>query len=268
MKHLLLAGIAVLCLGTAQAQQGLEKSEIVGKLEGPTIVTDQAQWPTSFHEAPMLADRVKTGQLPPVDQRLPAEPMVVQPLHDIGHYGGTWRRGFIGPGDSENGNRMMASDKLIFLDASGTKLAPSVAKGWEVSADGRRTTLFLRKGMKWSDGAPFTADDFVFWFTDINGNKDLLPSLPPEMTINGKPGRLVKIDDTTVAFEFDDPFYLFLPLVAGDTPIGGGQARLQSDGQANGLYAPAHYLKHFLPKYSSADALNAEARAAGLDNWL
>jgi len=268
MKHLLLAGIAALCFGSAQAQPALEKSELVGKLEGPTIVTDPAQWPKTFHEAPGLAERVKAGQLPPVAERLPAEPMVIQPLHAIGHYGGTWRRGFIGPGDSENGNRLMAGDKLIFLDASGTRLAPSVAKGWQVSDDGRRTTLFLRRGMKWSDGAPFTADDFVFWFTDVAANKDLLPGLPPELTVNGKPGRLVKIDETTVAFEFDDPFFLFLPLVAGDTPIGGGQARLQSDGQENGLYAPAHYLKHFLPKYTGEAALNAEARAAGLDNWL
>jgi peptide/nickel transport system substrate-binding protein len=193
---------------------------------------------------------------------------VLRPLHEIGRYGGTWRRAFTGPGDSENGNRMMAGDKLIFFDASGTKMEPSVAKRWEVSADGRRTTLFLRRGMKWSDGEPFTADDFMFWFNDINGNKDLLPSLPPELSVNGKPGRMVKLDETTIAFEFDEPYFLFVQLVAGDTPVGGGQARLQSDGQANGLYAPAHYLKRFLPKYRSDDELKAEARAAGVESWV
>ena len=268
MRRLLLAAVAVCAFGTAQAQQRMEQSGLVGKMEGPTIVADPAQWPKHFQESPLLAARVKAGQLPPVAQRLPTEPMVLRPLHAIGQYGGTWRRGFIGPGDSENGNRLMAGDKLVFLDSSGTKLAPSVAKGWEVSADGKRTVLFLRKGMKWSDGEPFTADDFMFWYADINGNKDLLPNLPPEMSINGKPGRMVKVDETTVAFEFDEPYFLFLPLVAGDTPIGGGQARLQSDGQQNGLYAPAHYLKQFLPKYSSEQALNEKARAAGMDNWL
>ena len=66
--------------------------KLVGKLEGATIVTDAAQLPKAFHEAPMLAELVKQGQLPPVDQRLPAEPMVLKPPHEIGRYGGTWRR--------------------------------------------------------------------------------------------------------------------------------------------------------------------------------
>ena len=67
---------------------------------------------------------------------------------------------------------MRASDKLLFWDVNGTHVVPNVAKGWETSADGRRTTLYLRKGMKWSDGAPFTADDFMFWYEDIYLNKD------------------------------------------------------------------------------------------------
>ena len=83
--------------------------------------------------------------------------------------------------------------------------------------------------MKWSDGAPFTADDFVFWFEDIYSNKDLVPTPAPELSANGKPGRIVKLDETTVAFEFDEPYFLFPNLLAGDTQIGGGQSRLQSD---------------------------------------
>ena len=145
-----------------------------------------------------------------------------------------WRRGFLGPGDRENGNRVRSGDKLLFWDATGTKIVPSVAKGYELSADGKRTTLFLRKGMKWSDGAPFTADDFVFWFEDMYQNKDLVPTQAPEMMINGKPGRIVKLDETTVAFEFDEPHYLFPQFLAGDTQIGGGQSRLQSDARELG----------------------------------
>jgi ABC-type dipeptide/oligopeptide/nickel transport system ATPase component len=56
-------------------------------------------------------------------------------------------------------------------------------------------------------------------------------------------------------------------LLAGDTQIGGGQSRLQSDGRELGPYAPAHYLRHFLPKYTPVETLNAEAKAAGYDNW-
>ena len=93
--------------------------------------------------------------------------------------------------------------------------------------DGKRTTLFLRKGMKWSDGSPFTADDFVFWYTEMYQNKDLVPSPAPEFSVNGKPGRLIKVDEATVAFEFDEPQFLFPLQIAGDTQVGGGQSRLQ-----------------------------------------
>lgn len=267
MRPILIA-LMVLLAGSAAAQQpDLSQSGLVGQLENPTILTEPAQVPKQFQEAPALAEQVKAGKLPSVDQRLPQEPMVLKPLHSVGKYGGTWRRGFLGPGDSENGNRIRSADKLLFWDKTGTQIAPNVAKGWEISADGKRTTIFLRKGMKWSDGAPFTADDFVFWFEDMYQNKDLIRSPAPEFSVNGKPGRLVKIDETTVALEFDDPHFLFPSQLAGDTQVGGGQSRLQSEERELGMYAPAHYLKKFLPKYSSVEAANQQAKAAGFDNW-
>jgi peptide/nickel transport system substrate-binding protein len=266
--RLILMALTALLSGAAAAQQpDLSQSGLVGKLENPTLVTDPAQWPKKFGEAPALAELVKAGKLPPVEQRLPQEPMVLKPLRSVGKYGGTWRRGFLGPGDSENGNRVRASDKLLFWDVNGTGIVPNVAKGWETSADGRRTTLFLRKGMKWSDGAPFTADDFMFWYEDMYRNKDLIKSAAPELSSNGKPGRISKVDETTVLFEFDDPHFLFASQLAGDTQVGGGQSRLQSEERELGLYAPAHYLKQFLPKYSSAESLNEKAKATGFDNW-
>src|SRR5258708_9649076 len=267
MRSMLIA-LTVLLSGAAAAQQpDLSQSGLVGKLETPTIVTVPAQWPKKFGEAPALAALVKAGKLPPVEQRVPQEPMVIKPLRAVGKYGGTWRRGFLGPGDSENGNRVRSGDKLLFWDETGTKVMPSVAKGFEVSEDGKRTTLFLRKGMKWSDGTPFTADDFVFWFEDVYQNKDLIKSLAPEFQAGGKPGRLVKVDETTVAFEFEVPHFLFLSQLAGDTQVGGGQSRLQSEDRELGLYAPAHYLKQFLPKYSSLEAVTQQAKAAGYDTW-
>ncbi len=252
----------------AMAQTDLQKSGLVGKLETAEIITDPTKMPKTFKEAPQLAEQVKAGKLPPVEQRLPIEPLVLQPLRRVGTYGGIWRRGFLGPGDSENGNRLRSGDKLIFFDATGTEMRPNVAKGWQVSEDGRQTTLFLRKGMKWSDGAPFTADDFVFWFEDIYQNKDIVSSPAPELQINRKPATLVKVDETTVRFEFDEPYHLFLSLVAGDTQIGGGHSRLQSDGRMLGLYAPGGYLKQFLPKYSSLDAVTEKAKAAGYKTWV
>src|SRR5262249_12388479 len=159
------------------------------------------------------ADLVKAGKLPPVQDRLPAEPMVIKPLHEIGKYGGTWRRAFIGPRDVENGNRISAPDKLLFWNQSRDKIVPCLAQSVDMSEDGKTFTVHLRKGMKWSDGAPFNADDFVFWYEDLYKNKDVVPTPMPDMSVNGKPGRLVKIDETTLQFQFDDPYYLFYDLL-------------------------------------------------------
>ena len=199
---------------------------------------------------------------------MPAEPLVVKPVHSVGKYGGTWRRGFTGPGDVENGNRINASDKLLFWDHTGTKIVPSVAKNVEMSPDGKVYTISLRKGMKWSDGAPFTADDFVFWFEDLYSNKDIVPTPIADMAVNGKPGKLVKVDETTVQFVFEDPYFLFYDMLAGDTLIGGGQSVRQSQGFTFGAYSPKHYLKQFLPKYSSVEAVNELAKKEGYENWV
>ena len=252
----------------AQAASDLAASGLVGDLQGPTMVTDPAKFPTKFQEAPMLAERVKAGKLPPVEQRVPAEPMVWQPLNEIGKYGGTWRRAFTGPGDGENGNRILCTDKPLNWSADGSKIVPCMAKGYQLSDDGKTYTLFLRKGMKWSDGAPFTADDFIFWFQDIYGNPEIVPTPTPELQPQGKPGRMVKVDETTVRYEFDVPYYLIEDVMAGDTSLGGGQAVRQAAKVSFGSYAPAHYLKQFLPKYSSLEAVNARARQEGFENWV
>jgi peptide/nickel transport system substrate-binding protein len=253
----------------AWAQGALTESGLIGELEGITIIEDSSQWPTTFSEAPELAKLVEEGKLPPVAERLPKDLMVIQPVSEIGSYGGVWRRGFTGPGDNENGNRIQASDRPVLVDHTGTVPRPSLAKGWQMSEDGKTYTLYLREGLKWSDGEPMTADDFVFWYEDIYGNKDIVPTPMPDLSPEGKPGRIVKVDDYTVNFEFDVPYYLFEELMTGDTLIGGGQAVRQSEKRNDGGYAPAHYLKQFLPEYAGGeDAANAAAKAAGYDNWV
>ena len=261
------ATLAIMPGQHGRAQGVLGESGLVGELEGAKVQRD-APRPAKLGEAPMLAELVKAGKLPPVEQRVPDEPLVIQPVHEIGKYGGTWRRGFTGPGDVENGNRINASDKPLFWDFTGTEIVPSVARGWEQSADGKTFTLFLRKGMKWSDGAPFTADDFVFWFEDLYSNKEIVPTPIADMQPQGKPGRVVKIDDTTVQFQFDVPYYLFEDMMAGDTLIGGGQSVRQSQKFTFGAYSPKHYLSQFLPKNSSVDEANAKAKEAGYENWV
>jgi peptide/nickel transport system substrate-binding protein len=252
--------------GTPAAGAQTNGRQLIGKLEGPTIITDPAQYPKTLAEAPQLAELVKAGKLPPVEQRVPSEPLVVKPVHEIGKYGGTWRRAFAGTADYENGDRIVSTDKLVFWDYTGTKPMPSVARAWKVSDDGKTITLSLRKGMKWSDGQPFTADDFVFWFQDIYQNKELVPTPTPLLSVNGKPGTVEKVDDTTVAFKFPDPYYMFEDILAGDDVIGGGQATYARS--FLGSYAPAHYLKQFLPKYTNQADLDAQAKAAKFDNWV
>src|SRR5262249_11853899 len=127
-------------------------ANLIGKLEGAEVITDPALYPKSFKEAPALADLVKAGKLPPVQERIGQDPLVVKPLREIGKYGGTWRRGFTGPFDTSNGHRAAQNDKLLYWDYTGTKIVPNIARAWEVSPDGKVTTLMLRRGMKWSDG--------------------------------------------------------------------------------------------------------------------
>jgi len=243
-------------------------ARFIGRLEGPEIIRDPAKWPKTFNEAPMLADLVKQGKLPPVEQRVPQEPLVLKPVHEIGRYGGTWRRGFTGPGDSENGNRIVSADKLLFWDYTGTKVMPSVALSWLLPEDGRSVTLYLRRGMKWSDGQPFGANDFAFWYEDVFLNKDLVPTPHPDFLINGRPGMIRKVDDLTVRFEFPEPNYLFLDILAGSTAMGGGQALWQMEGRTMGAYMPAHYIKQFHPKYIGKDEADRKAKAAGFDGWV
>ena len=120
-------------------------AHLIGRLEGPELVRDPAKWPKKFSEAPMLAELVKQGKLPPVEQRVPQEPLILKPVREIGRYGGTLRRGFTGPGDSENGNRWVSADKLLFWDYTGNKIMPSVAQAWLLSEDGNCRPRLLRR---------------------------------------------------------------------------------------------------------------------------
>src|SRR5205823_12136779 len=102
------------------------------------------------------------------------------------------------PPHPENDNPINSLDKLLTFDYTGSKIIPSLARDWKVSDDGKTTTIFLRRGSKWSDGKPFTADDFMFWYQDIYLNKNINPTPFFEFQINGKDGVMKKIDDYTV----------------------------------------------------------------------
>lgn len=233
----------------------------------PKLSTKQPQIvdtiPSKFNEAPMLAALVKAGKLPPVEQRVPKDPLVYQPTDQVGKYGGDWRRAFSGPADTQNMERVM-HDHLIFWDPLVTKPVPNLAKGWDVTDGGKTFTFHLRTGMKWSDGQPFTADDIMFWYEDEYLNNELNPSKANWMAVGGKQGKVVKVDATTVQFQFDQPYYLFPQLVASLGVAG----HLTNGRNAMGLWAPKHYMQQFHPKYVSQDKLNQMAKAAKYNNWV
>jgi peptide/nickel transport system substrate-binding protein len=130
-----------------------------------------------YKESPALAEQIKAGKLPPVEKRLPDQPLVVPVVEKIGEYGGVLRRAFLGPADANNYVRVVY-DALFRFSPDGAKIEPKIAAGAEPSSDFRTWTVLLRKGARWSDGAPFTADDILFWYKDVLLNKDLTPALP------------------------------------------------------------------------------------------
>ena len=248
----------------ARAQGMKPGANLIGKLEGPEVITDPAQFPKTFREAPALTELVKAGKLPPVQERIGQDPLVIKPLREIGKYGGTWRRGFTGPFDTSNGHRAAQNDKLLYFDYTGTRIVPNIARSWEVSPDGKVTTLLLRRGMKWSDGQPFTADDFVFWYEDIYKNKDLIPTPSAAMAINGKQGTIEKADTYTVRYKFPEPYFMLPDVLAGSTDLAGQMFGYRGMGG----FAPAHYMKQFHPKYAGAAELDRKVKEAKFDSWV
>jgi peptide/nickel transport system substrate-binding protein len=157
-----------------------------------------------FKEAPMLVDLVTAGKLPVVDQRLPEAPLVVKPLEGIGKYGGEWHTGTI----ERNGNdliRNIGYEQLMRYTPNYDAVIPNVAESVKASDDGKEYTFTLRKGLKWSDGTPFTTDDVIFWYEDVLMNREITPTPPPKPSYT-----LTKVDDYTFKWTFEAPNGLFL----------------------------------------------------------
>ena len=264
---ILMIAIASVALGCSRNNNSHSASE--EKLSVRSVVNTEGfsfvykgPHPTAYSEAPELAIQVAAAELPPVEDRLPIEPLVVPTIERIGQYGGTWRRGFTGRADGNNFDRLI-HDHLIYYDLDGYTLVPHIAKGWDVSEDGTTFTFHLRRGMKWSDGVPFTADDFIFAFEDITLNEDINPVIPSPTKADGQVYNVEKIDEVTVRFIFHKANYMFIENV-GALAIGGQFTREW----VCPLYAPRHYLMQFLPKYTSLSDLQDKLKATGDKNWV
>ena len=225
---------------------------------GPVRVHSVAEWPAekgrSFHEAPMLAERVKAGKLPPVAERLPEDPLVVVPPDQNGPYGGTWSRFATGPGDIGVYEARLSYDGFVRWGPMGRKVLPNLASRWTIEDGGCTYTFWLRRGVRWSDGHPFTADDILFWYNDVILNKELTPIVSRDLRRGGEVVKLDKLDAHTIRFRFKEPHGLFLKQLAA----GMGYIPIRY---------PAHYLKQFHAAYRPKEELEAMAREKGFHFW-
>lgn len=223
-------------------------------LAGPGDFTELADYEEltgkklTFSEAPELRTMVAAGELPPVEERLPEDVLVVTPVDEVGQYGGTLHTAMSSP-SAWYPTTQIGYESLLTLNRPTDKLIPNIAKGWEFSEDYKTLTLYLRKGMKWSDGASFTADDIMFWWEDVILNEEITPVVPAEWKAGGELMTVKKIDDYTVEYRFSVPnpnFTIYLSSV--------GQV-----GSQETCFKPSHALKEYHIKYNpEAEALAKE----------
>lgn len=205
-----------------------------------------------LREAPMLAERVSKGVLPPLNNRLPRTMLIVDqvPGKTLGTYGGDIRTLAVRARDL----RYISANSYTRLIGYNEKLelVPDLAE--TIDTNGTEFTFTLREGHRWSNGEPFTTEDFRYWWEDIANNKELAPTGPPDiMLVEGKPPRVNFIDERRVRFSWEKPNPRFLPALAGPRPLQ--------------IFAPSAYLKKFHAKYTDRKALDALAAKAKLKSW-
>ncbi len=217
----------------------LTQAIAVGLIWSPAFAADPLP---KLQETPSLADQVKAGKLPPVDKRIPEQPMIVKRFaggDGPGKQGGQLNMLVAGSRDS----RLMtvySYTRLIVYDDK-FKLHPDILESYE-DKEGREFTLKLRAGHKWSDGHPFTTEDFRFFWEDIANNKELSPSGPSvELLVDGQPPKVEIIDKLTIKYSWDKPNPYFIESQARAAPLF--------------LFRPAHYMKTVHGKYTPEEEI-------------
>jgi peptide/nickel transport system substrate-binding protein len=233
---------------------------VIGRL-GVTALSAIALWVVAgpgraldLVEPPVLADRVAAGELPPIAERLPENPRVITmdgESRQVGRHGGQWRM-LIHRSKDVKMFSVYGYARLVCYTED-LALVPDVAEDVSVE-EGRIFTIKLRKGHKWSDGHPFTSEDFRYYWEDVANNEDLSPSGPPRvMLVDGAPPLFELIDETTIRYTWSSPNPFFLPSLASAAPLY--------------IYRPAHYLRQFHERYKSAGAEEKKKSGWRVRNW-
>jgi len=211
---------------------------------------------SDMRQSPMLAERVATGELPPLEERLPAEPAVVSVSESIGTYGGTLRLVSNEQGRLGDGRNGITVGSLTKAATDTTTVVPHLAESFEWEDD---TTLVfrLREGTKWSDGEPVTTENVRFWWEDYQNNEDLMPSGPSVDYIT--PSGVMEleiVDEYTFKMQFQDPKPQILESLA-----------MHSEYMEEFPIMPSHYLSDYHEDYADKNELEKLMTDRGVDDW-
>jgi peptide/nickel transport system substrate-binding protein len=204
--------------------------------------------------SPALKDAVSSGALPPVAERLPATPRVVQfgEGQTAGEYGGSLRL-LMGKAKDIRQMTIYGYARLVAYDTN-QELQPDIVESFDVQ-DNRVFTFTLRQGHKWSDGAPFTSEDFRYFWEDIILNEELAEGrMESALKVDGKLATFEVVDERTVRYSWEQSNPYFLPAIAGPNPLY--------------LYKPAHYLSQFHKQYIGEEAMAKMVEESGKRNWM
>lgn len=206
-----------------------------------------------YKEATILKEKVSDGALPPLKDRLPENPLVIKPVDSIGKYGGDWNMALVGGGSLSMLFRYQAYEPLLRYTPDWSGVTLNVAEAFDGNADSTEYTIRLRKGMKWSDGQPYTTADVKFWYDTILTDKRVAVNGQGHWKTSGKPAELEIVDEQTFKVIFPKPNGMF-PLQV---------AWANSDHTTR---CPKHYLEQFHIDYNpKADEL---AKQRGFESWI
>jgi peptide/nickel transport system substrate-binding protein len=226
----------------------------VEKVVKETVVVEATPTPMPDQEAPQWVDMVASGELPPLEERLPTDVEIVEPYERIGEYGGNIRIVMVG-GATYHIRSAYGPEGLLRVDRDNSTIIPNVVQAWDLTEDGTEYTFYLRRGHKWSDGEPFDADEMAFWWDDFMLNDELMPGKPRVLQAGGELMEFEKVDQYTVKWKFAAP-YPFLILRLGHAEGVNELHRMQG-----------HYLKQFHADYGDKAELDNMVADAELESW-